>query len=105
MSHVTNVVLSFSVGEPEGEDDRDVIGRVNKFFSDGGGFVLPADHDWYGGSKFLERPTYVAAFNYLSLGHFIEHLKSLPWRFPEYVQLFVCEQDDDEYRLIYPCKK
>lgn len=104
MSRVTNIVLSFGASETNIGDDKDVIERVNKFFiDDKQRFVVPVNDDWYGGSKFLERPTYVGAFNCLDLNGLIMHLSHMTWQWPKNVQLFVCEQEDNEYRLIYPC--
>lgn len=102
MSTVTNVVLSFSIVESIGGTDDDVLKRINEFFGDNNkpGFVkLPLTST--GGSKAMERPTFVSAFNYFALEPFLAHLKSLPWERPESVQLFVCGQDDDHYYLIY----
>lgn len=104
MSVVTNTVLSFTASESNDLDNRDVIERINQYFvgiGDMQRFVVPDNTDWYGGAKVLERPTFVAAFNYLDLDGLIAHLKTLPWRYPEHVQLCVCEQEDDDYRLLH----
>lgn len=104
MSVVTNIVISFKASESDTDDDRDVIERVNQYFvavDDRQRFVVPDNKDWYGGAKCLERPTFIGAFNYLDLDGLIAHLKTMPWRYPEHVQLFVCEQEDDDYRLLH----
>ena len=105
MSEVTNVILSFSVSETDVEDDSDVISRVNEFFvDDGQRFIIPANDDWYGGQKVLERPTYVGAFNYFHLQEFIDFIKKMSWKYPEMVQVIVCGQEDDEYTTFWPCR-
>lgn len=100
MSVVTNVILSFSASEIDLDDDYlDVIARVNKFFPVGAGFKRSVD-ETAGGTKHMERPTFCGAFNYLDLEGFSKHLSNLPWKYPENVQLFVCEQDDEVYRQV-----
>jgi hypothetical protein len=106
MSYVSNVILSFSIGEGDSERDHaDVIERVNEYFAreSKNGFRIPEHNDWYGGSKTLERPTFIGAFNYIGLDDFLDHLRTLPWKEPESVQVIICDQHDDEYRIIYPC--
>lgn len=106
MSVVTNIILSFCASESEGFDDQDVVDRVNAFFiPPSKGFVNPQEHDWYGGNKFLERPTFVAAFNYLDIQGLIDHIKTLPWKYPDIVQIMICDQEAEEYTTFWPCKK
>ena len=105
MSVVANVILSFSIWE----DERDRIADVNRFFervgakeNRGDRFIIPPDSErWVGGTKALERPTFVAAFNYLDTEALVAHLATIGWDAPDEVQLFVCEQDEDGYRLRY----
>lgn len=105
MSYVTNTILSFSIME----DEEAMISLVNKYFSDGAygqtqmGFIYPPGYGWYGGCKALERPTFVAAFNYMAEDEFLKHLRSLPWKEPEWVQVMLCRQNDEEYEMLYPC--
>lgn len=96
MSNVTNVILSFSILEAE----ELVLREVNEFdFRYGSGFI-DADIDGVcGGSKWLERPTFVGAFNHLDLEALKCHLRTIRWDAPEHVQLIVCGQDDDIYRI------
>jgi hypothetical protein len=109
MSVITNVILSFSLAEEDYEDDgRMIIRRVNEFFrttdatENTSGFVIPDGHGWYGGTKVLTRLTFVACFNYLRIGEFVQHLKEVPWREPQKVQLFIDDErdDDDVYKLV-----
>ena len=79
MSHVTNLILSFSIGE----DESSRVSEMNLFENNGKGFELAtADFEreqnpgsrkiWYGGSKFLETPLYVGAYNHLDIEGLIE---------------------------------
>ena len=102
MSYVANVILSFSICEDEGPR----MAEVNSFFVREGqerlnGFNRYPDPDCcLGGSKRLERPSFVAAFNYLPTKQFIEHVRNaVHWEFPEQVQLFICGQDDERYSI------
>lgn len=100
MSMVANVILAYSIADDDGEtQQQELLARINRFFRDGEGFTEPG----YGGTKALEHPTFIAAFNHLDLDGFIAHLKTIEWKEPEHVQLFVCEQEDDSYTLISPC--
>lgn len=100
MSVVTNAILHMS--NMEREEDR--LNDVNKFFPPETGFVdvddpkLPTG--WYGGTKMLEAPLALGAFNHLDLEGLITHLKSIPWEEPQEVQLIVQEQEDEKFRII-----
>lgn len=110
MSEVTNLILSFSVGEDE-ITKRD---EIELFFNNGRGFKLTsADFEgeenlfevknprrWYAGSKLLETPLFIGAYNQLDLDGLVEHLKSLTWQEPENVQLIVKCENDEKFRII-----
>lgn len=110
MSNVTNLILSFSIGE----DERSRIEEVNLFHNNGIPFYLvSADFErkydkkgnltkkvWYGGSKCLETPLYIGAINHLDIDGLIEHLKMLEWDKPENVQIILKEQESDKFRII-----
>jgi hypothetical protein len=97
MSYVTNTILAFSIIE----DVRSRFEEVNTFFTDRSGFMWTwhSDEEWTGGSKHLEHPTFVAAFNHLDFDGLIVHLRSVKWEEPENVQLIICGQDDDRYEI------
>ena len=109
MSEVTNLIISFSIGE----DETSRINEVNLFFNNGRGFKInSADFEegtnwlgkenrkrWYGGTKMLETPLYVGAFNHLDLEGLIEHMKELEWEEPENVQLIVKLQEADKFEI------
>jgi len=92
MSLVTNCILSFSnLEEPER------IEEVNSFF-DCKPLISCADESirgWHGGTKHLETPIYIGAFNYLCNYDFFNHIRSIGWEYPEDLQLMLQEQDDD----------
>src|ERR1700754_2931110 len=53
----------------------------------------------WGGTKHPELDLYGAAYNYLDLASFMDVLLSTPWQEPEYVQLFVCEQETFKFTV------
>lgn len=114
MSHVDNVLLSFSIIEDstdhaEGPDTWPIMEAVNEWLAtnaggqqfgpDLGGFLEGV----YGGSKFLETPLFLAAFNYLPEDEFLAFLRALPWKEPSEVQFIVKRQHDDLFEIVRPC--
>ncbi len=115
MSTVTNLILA------TGFEDSITTAMINKFFPVGTllthGFVCSTrgecvdqsdigsdekkdkNHWWYGGTKVMEANLWAGAFNNLDLSALREHLRTLPWEEPRYVQLFIKEQEDDTWRL------
>lgn len=105
MSVVSNIILSFSIMEDfREEDDKDVIilmDDVNDWLTERGKGTFGGDvNDVLGGTKHLETPVYVAAFNHFDIEAFIAFIKTLPWREPENVQLFVKGQEENKFALI-----
>ncbi|MFT3825135.1 MAG: hypothetical protein QM731_14525 [Chitinophagaceae bacterium] len=105
MSRVTNMIFSFSISE----DEEERIKEVNAYQYRGLQMnLISADFNkdtenrtvWYGGSKFLETPLYVGAFNYFDLEPFIEHFKTIKWEEPEYVQVIVKEQEENKFKIL-----
>ena len=107
MSEVTNLILSFSVLE----DEISRVKEVNLFQNNGRGFnLVSADFErefeykkrsaWYGGSKYLETPLFIGAYNHLDLVGLVNHLKNVNWDEPENVQLIVKEQASEKFRII-----
>lgn len=110
---MTNIVLAFSFSEDHtfhtesarGDDfDYSVMASINTWLSahDFGTFGRDVDAVT-GGTMHLETPMYAAAFNYFDLSGFLDMLRSVGWKYPSCVQLFVQEQDDERFRLIEPC--
>ncbi len=100
MSVVDNCILSFCILEDE--DNR--LADVNRFFGDREGFIgvedLSLPGGWYGGTKFLETPLFIGAFNYFEEAEFVEHLKTIGWEHPENVQLIIQRQSDDVFSIV-----
>ncbi len=110
MSQVTNLILAFSVGE----DEATKRAEIELFSNNGRGFQLvSADFEgednifkvknprrWYAGSKFLETPLFIGAYNNLDLDGLVEHLKILQWEEPENVQVIVKLNADEKFKII-----
>ena len=110
MSEVTNMILSFSIGE----DESSSINEINLFSNNGRGFnIVSADFEeggnwvgkenqnrWYGGSKHLETPLYIGAFNNLDIEAFIQLLKGIKWEEPDNVQVILKEQNSNKFKVI-----
>lgn len=113
MSHVDNVILSFSILEDSIESEREadrwpIMDQVNEWLREhvsGQSFKpeLSSFHEAYGGRKVLETPLFVAAFNYLPEEDFLAFLKTLPWQYPEEVQFIVKRQHDELFEIVRPC--
>jgi len=101
MSLVTNVVLSFSIGEEQKNEDTFIlVGAINDWLVSQHGQRFGVDADRVaGGSKHLETPLYIAAFNYLFIEDFLRFVFSLPWEEPENVQVFIQGQDEDRFTV------
>lgn len=102
MSVVTNIIVAYSLSEEDRHGDRGewVVERLNEFFGpEEDGFVLPAGDWWYGGSKALENPILVGAFNHLDLFRFLSHVAAIDWEEPDRVQVMAAEQEDGQYAV------
>jgi hypothetical protein len=100
MSVITNIVLSIGLQD----ELRGRLAAVNAFFGNSRGLVslddssLPAD--WTGGNKRVCAGVSVGAFNGMDLAAFLAHLRSIRWDSPRKVQVFVMEEEDEQFRLI-----
>lgn len=98
MSVVDNVIFSFDIvedAEPRiAEVNAWLIERTRQQF----GSELPGET--YGGSKYLETPLYIAAFNHFPESDFLDFLTTLPWRCPQHVQYIVKRQNDDVFHIV-----
>jgi hypothetical protein len=106
LSWVTNLILILSIAE----DEEARIEEVNRFFhrmphavtgelseAPGLASVEPVwDNNYYP----LETNVYVGAYNYFPLERFVEHLRSIAWEEPDFIQLFVQDQEELEFRVI-----
>jgi hypothetical protein len=95
MSDVTNLILSISTYD----DEQGKLKEVNTYFLARETKPLISVDDpilpkaWYGGSKFLECALSIGAFNHLDLDDFLDHLRSIQWRWPEQVQVIAKAQE------------
>ncbi len=98
MSVVTNVVLKTSSW------DTPLIEQLNAAFHVGEKFVSCDDEKlprgWYAGDKMLECGLFPGAYNYLDLGGLVRAIREVKWDYPNAVQLFVREQEDDRLREV-----
>ncbi len=93
MSYVTNVMLTHDFLEPPGVRKMlwsTVVAEKQTLREN-----TAVDADGWGGSKFPEIDLWCGAFNYLDLYDFLAWVKSLPWRYPRAVQVFVQDQEED----------
>jgi hypothetical protein len=58
------------------------------------------DHTKCGGTKYFEAQVWWGGFNRLPLAEFVEYCRTLPWLYPEDVQIIVQEEGDDHFRII-----
>jgi hypothetical protein len=105
MSHVDNVILSFSILEDSIElDEWPIMDTINAWLRDHCGQEFGPDvcsvKAAYGGCKVLETPLFIAAFNYLPEWEFIAFLHTLPWEHPDEVQVLVKRQHDDLFEIV-----
>ena len=103
MSVVSNVILKTFIGEHGAMEELEKRCRDYCWFT--GRFVTVDDayvNHVYPGSKYLECDIYPAAFNYFCLNELLTAIEAVRWRYPEYVQVFVQEEDAnimvEEYR-------
>ena len=112
VSHVDNVILSFSITEDETPEDENgqsryvLMDQINAWLRENAGQrqefgpELGYLHGSYGGAKCLETPLYIAAFNYLPESEFMDFLRSLPWREPDEVQVITKRQHEDVFVVL-----
>lgn len=95
MSLVTNVILTTFL------NDEDAVATVNESLKAqptmSGHDVLHPVHDHGSNRKAMEADVYIGAFNYLDLDGLLQAVRSAPWEWPDYVRVFVQQQDDDGF--------
>jgi hypothetical protein len=99
MSRVTNAILTAHVGR---EDSDPEIDSVNKFLREtegggGGKFVEASQHA--GGPKHMECRVYLSAFNHADTEVILRAVDQAQWRDKDMVQVFVKEQEQEEFLL------
>ena len=94
-----NSTLGNILGNLGGFGDK--MGQVNAFFTERDQPELESiDPVWEGRGKALECSVYVGAYNRLEVDDFVKHLRGIEWNAPEFVQLFVKDQEDMAFRVI-----
>lgn len=98
MSHVTNVILTMSGLEwPRGDNEPnpglDGLHAWLKEQKIPGIFKLV--DDYAGGPKAIEGKVLMCAFNNINPDDLVAAVKAQPWVVPEWIQLFIKDQDDD----------
>jgi hypothetical protein len=105
MSWVTTLMLHVSALE----NVEALTPMVNAFFesyphsvdgtqqSDAG--LAPISQVVPGGKVFGAR-VFVGAYNYFPVEKFIAHLRSIEWEAPEFIQLFVMDEEDLSFRVV-----
>ena len=100
MSYVADVILTtFLEGEGIDEPCKGVV-ELNEWLDSENYGILQRVDQYTGGRKAQQADIYLGAFNYLDIGAFVEKIKSIKWVDPEYVQLFLKDEDDDLFNII-----
>jgi len=102
MSRVTNAILTAQVSVQADLDPE--IESVNKFLREtegggGGEFIEVTQHA--GGTKHMECRVYLSAFDHADMTVILHAVDQAPWREKDMVQVFVKEQEEDEFLLRY----
>lgn len=99
MSRVTNVILHHSIIEDQETEDGPYVPVValNQAVSPWTSFQKVDQHA--GGRKVFEADVYLAAFNHVDTDEILRLVKLQPWKYPEDVQVFVKEEEDDGFVL------
>lgn len=102
MSNVTNVILHISIAEEEREDKPiPPIFELNLCLEQLNTSFKQVDQH-AGGGKAFEAVVFMAAFNNVLTQEIVGIVASRSWKYPEDVQLFIMEQEDDlftEHRI------
>ncbi|WP_431727377.1 hypothetical protein [Verrucosispora sp. TAA-831] len=62
----------------------------------------PESHQW-GGGKNPECEVWAGALNHADLDTLLTHIRTMPWRYPQRVQVFLMDQEESYFRL-YMCR-
>jgi hypothetical protein len=101
MSHVTSVLLCFSVMEEyvERDDAPDlypVVEVINAALAERKApFLDLAEHA--GGYKHMQACVFAAAFNHTPDDVILAAIRAAPWEYPEYVQVYINGEHDSRF--------
>ena len=99
MSRVTNALLTAHVGRGDSDPEIDSVNKFLRVTEGGGGgqFVEATQHA--GGPKHMECRVYLSAFDHADTEVILRAVDQAPWRDKEMVQVFVKEQEQDDFLL------
>lgn len=101
MSFVTNVILTCSLMEKAGDDGVfPPVDHLNAWLTETYRCTLVEVSAHAGGTKVMEAPVFLCAFNYLDEPEFLRHVASAPWDDPESVRVFLCRQEESAFDLV-----
>jgi hypothetical protein len=97
VSIVTNVILTCSLQESDGDDGLvPAIAFLNNWLDDRG--TLVSVRELAGGGKVMEAHVFLGAYNLLDVQGFLEAVRTTPWEDAECVRVFLQEQHEDAFR-------
>ncbi len=101
MSRVTNVILHVSILEEDECEDGPIVQVValNRVLMEECRTSFERVDQHAGGGKFFEATVFMAAFNHCPTPDIIAFVRQQQWTYPEDVQVFVKEQEDDGFAL------
>ncbi|MFI9328714.1 squamosa promoter-binding protein 15 [Kitasatospora sp. NPDC052868] len=108
MSHVANVMISVDSDDRSGAEELSQwlqTSAPRRGFGPGAvGWVgslketTGSDTHW-GGGKYPECDVYAGALNHTDLAGLVAHVERIAWERPEFVQLFVMDQEQVYFRV------
>jgi hypothetical protein len=107
MSHVDNVLVSWGILEDGESHTNDINEWCKNHLPRQQQFVNVAEQEGlYGGMKYMETDLLAAAFNNFATyeEEFLEFLRGLSWKEPQFVQFIIKRQHSDEFVMIHPLK-
>lgn len=95
MSHVTDVVLFCSLLDKE----NGTIEQINQWLQEKENINLNELDCHAGGNKCMQASVWGGAFNYFNIQEFTDYLLTLPWEFPDNVQVMIQDEHDEQFTL------
>ena len=103
MSHVTDVILTMSLLEEVGRDDKcPAVELLNAWLSERNKGELKRVDDFAGGRKAIQAAVFMGAFNYLDIPEFVAAVASAPWEDRDSLALFVKDEHDERFADMTP---
>ena len=103
MSYVADVILTMSLLEETGRDDRCMaVEAINVWLEEQGKGELKQVDDFAGGRKSIQAMVFMGAFNYLCIPEFVAAVGAAPWQDEERVQLFIKNEEENIFTDMTP---